>query len=577
MKKVTLWGVLAAVTMPLWGCGSLHLYDKEADTAANAAKADYDASKITEALKAGRAMLDALEKKEVEAFRKVTLAGRDIDLLSLLDESGTATGKTIDNGLIPRFNKLVDARLSELAGSPTGADILTRKLQEAKSAMRAATQQEKNARSQMLTFHEKFAFLPACSLPIADLEKNPTADAIAKVMKDPAFKPSTIPTSVAWGTPIKTLAATCARLLKSRGDMTAALTAAENGELARATILAKTYQTALKDQQAEAEKAGKDLKKASKELAAAQKAATAEAKAFDLTCDEQQPKAGAATAAVKATSATIAATGSVADKKNNLCEALAKLKNLGDSGVKVISEERIEKINGILAAMSGLPPATGQDATEPGLALLGATARFSQALQQYQSAGKLPALEPLLIEKQLATAQLAYSTAGEEIAKTRVSLAEESRDATLLEMDLLLKAKATMGGFGTVPASGTPCTTQTAVFCASMQHLQNAKALQRPADRSSEPANRMAYRSLALLSESYTVARDRQQTAELQMVLTEYGESLLRSEAAIAAWNSVISTPIDQLKAYHAGGVTPQDFAQLLQALGVVGIAVRVK
>ena len=145
----------------------------------------------------------------------------------------------------------------------------------------------------------------------------------------------------------------------------------------------------------------------------------------------------------------------------------------------------------------------------------------------------------------------------------------------LLETDLLLQANATLGGYGKVPDSGTPCTAQTAVFCASMQGLMDNKA--KLASRPGEPANRMAYRALALLSESYTVARDRQQTAELKMVLTEYRESLLRSEAALAAWNPVISTPIDQLKTYHAGGLTRQDFVQLLQALGVVGIAVNVK
>lgn len=566
MKKVMSWVVLAVIIMPLWGCGSLHVYNKEADALASAAKADYDASKITEALKAERVMLDALEKKEIEAFRKVTLAGRDIDLLSLLEESGTATGKTVDSGLIPRFNKLVDERLLKLAGSSNGANELIRNLRTAESAERAAMQKEKDKRSQLLTFHEKFALLPACSPAIADLKKNPTVDAIAEVIKDPDFKPSTIPASIAWTIPVKTFIEACAGLLESRGKVTAALTAFVTSELARATILAKTYQTALIDQQSEAKKAGKDLKKAMEELAAAQKAAAAEAKAVDLTCDDEKSTAGATTAAP-------ITTGSVGEKKNELCATLAKLKNLGDSGIKVISEERIERINAILAAMSGTPPTTSQEATEPGLALLGATARLGQALQQYQTTGKLPALEPLLIEKQLATVQLAYATAGEEIAKTRVGLAEEFRDAVMLETDLLLKAKSTMAGLGKVPESNTPCTAETAVFCASMQSLLDNKVSQGSANRPGEPSYRIVYRSLALLSESYTVARDRQQTADLQMILTEYRESLLRSEAAIAAWNSLISTPIIQLKAYHAGGITAQDFAQLLQALGLVGIA----
>ena len=189
----------------------------------------------------------------------------------------------------------------------------------------------------------------------------------------------------------------------------------------------------------------------------------------------------------------------------------------------------------------------------------------------------MPALEPLLIEKQLAAAQLAYAQAGQQLSQARVSYAQEYAAATILEVDLLLRAKAELGSLGSPPATGSACTAKTAVFCASMRQLLEDKAMAQTANGAGESASRRAYRAMAFLSESYSVARDRQQTAELQLIDADYRDAMLRSEASVAGWNALISVPIDQLKAYHAGGVTPQELAQLLQALGVIGVAVRVK
>src|ERR1700754_3593390 len=112
MRHVVRWLVIVGLMFSLWGCGSLHLYNKENDVAATSAKEDYDASKITDALKAERVMLDALQAKEVEAFSKVTQAERNLRLLSLVEESTKPRAKrTTDDGLVSRFNLLVDARL----------------------------------------------------------------------------------------------------------------------------------------------------------------------------------------------------------------------------------------------------------------------------------------------------------------------------------------------------------------------------------------------------------------------------------------------------------------------------------
>ena len=575
------WLAVGGVILSLGGCGSLHLYNKEADVAATSAKEDYDASKITDALKAELAMLNALEAKEVEAFRKVTRAKRNLELLSLVNESGTSLKRTTDNGLVARFNRLVDERLLALSGPSVDPLKLSKSLDEAKRKLRDAELKEKMARSQLVMFHVRFNSMPACNDAVAALNGNSSAEAAAALTKDASFQPKNIPASVGWGTSIKNLGAGCTELLSARTAMAETLQMANSGQLARSIDEADTQERLLKNREDEAKAAGTALKKAAADLAAAQKSVKDAGAPVDLTCNGAKPATAGAGTEVPAVAATpVADPVEQADPvatKNALCAALAKLTQLGDFGIKVLSEERLSRINTILEAMSGLEPSAGETPLEPSLALLSASSRFAQALRQYQLAGTLPALEPLLIEKQLASAQFAYARAGEELAKARARYAQEFKDASFLEVDLLLRAKAELGSLGPAPATGTACTAATAVFCASMRQLLEDKALAQTAGGAGESANRRAYRAMALLSETYSVARDRQQTAELQLIDADYRDSQLRSEASIAAWNALISVPIDQLKAYHAGGVTPQETAQLLQALGVIGVAVRIK
>lgn len=576
MKRFVRWLAVGILTVPLLGCGSLHLYKKDADVAATSAKEDYDASKVADAIKAERAMLDALEAREIEAFRKVTLAQRNLELLSLVNESGTSRARTTDNGLVARFNRTADKRLIDLAGNGNDPLELSKRLDNSTRSLRDAELQERMARSQLVLLNTKFAAMPACNTAVAALKENATVAGSVALTQDASFETPNMPVDS-----ITTLGKACAVLLEARSEMDKALAQAKAGQLGRAIDDADKQTDMLKDAQQKAKAAGAALRKAAEELATAQKAVKNATAEVDISCDlsKAAPAAGTvAKPAAAAASAPDAARQPKADgDKNPVCDALAKLNELGDFGIKVISEERLAKINTVLQALSGFTPSTDEAPLEPSLALLSASSRFAQALQQYQQAGTLPALEPLLIEKQLAAAQLAYAQAGQQLSQARVSYAQEYAAATILEVDLLLRGKAELGSLGSPPATGSACTAKTAVFCASMRQLLEDKAMAQTANGAGESASRRAYRAMAFLSESYSVARDRQQTAELQLIDADYRDAMLRSEASVAGWNALISVPIEQLKAYHAGGVTPQELAQLLQALGIIGVAVRVK
>jgi hypothetical protein len=261
--------------------------------------------------------------------------------------------------------------------------------------------------------------------------------------------------------------------------------------------------------------------------------------------------------------------GKTAPEPNEICAALGNLKKLGDLGVKVISEEQIARINQILVALSG--SATAKDETElpHALAFLSTSVRFGRAIGEYRSASTLPALEPLLIERQLATSKLAYATQGYELQKLRVRLAREKFDSLYSEFSDLLTAKAHLGAIRTPSQGCTPKSDE--AYCTSASLLMEEKRLQ--ASTQGENPGRVAFRALASFAESLSVGRARYEAADLQLILTDYRDALNRSDAALASWDALIVTPLAQVHAYRKSGITGDEIAKFLQAFSLVAIA----
>lgn len=582
MQKLMQWTAVGGLVCTLIGCGSVHFYDKAADDAATSAKANYDASKITESIKAARAVHDALDAKEIEAFRAANLAERDLVLLSLISDSGTSKPRTTGTGLVARFNRMADARLTELIGKGTTPLHDATALDDAKDKVLDAEKSEKMARTLLAIVQPAFVSLPACGKSVSELKDSVNPENAVALLKNPNFKLAEFPTASTWTPLIQKVGTACNAVLIARSDLAKAMEAV-GGQLGFAIKAAAVQQSSLEDKRTEAKAARMELQAAAKALATAQKTAKDASAPLDLTCDLTRSNATAQCGVASATAGgdKAAAEPGPTERKNELCDALGKLVALNDFGIKVMSEERLNRINAILGALGGVEPAANNPELETGLALISTTSRFAQALKQYQQASKLPALEPLLIDKQMTTAQLAYAQAGVQLAEARVQYAQEYRDATQLEVNLLLRAKAELGSLGPAPAQDTPCKAKTAVLCASMGQLLKDKKLAQTGNDAGESARRTTYRALAYLSESYSVARERQRTAELRAIDADYREALIKSEGSLASWNALLSVPIDQLKAYHSDGVTPQEAAsltaQLLQTLGVLGIAVRIK
>lgn len=574
MRKVFQWTAVLGLVCALIGCSSLHLYDGAADASATSAKDDYDASNIAESIKLGRAVIDALVAKEVEAFRSFNLAERNAMLLSLLSESGTSGQLKVDNGFVARFNKQVDERLLLLTGKAPDPTF-TYDLAKATAAVTVATEAERLARNALKGFDPSFALLPACNAELGGLKDSTDLTKVQALLKKPDLKPKHVGLTPIWITNIKAVGDRCTRVIQAR---TALLKEKLElgGQVGQAVRNTKAESDALTTKQKASKDAAIELKSAIQALANAQKAVKGAKAVQDLKCGQSKPATPDA-----AVGADAAAKTDLAKKKGELCDVLDKLKGLEDFGIKVVSEERLTQINAILGAVSGETSPADKAELEPGLVFISTSSRFAQAWTQYQQAGKLPALEPLLIDKELTTAQLAYAQAGVQLAESRVQYALAYEDATLLEVNLLTKAKAEIGSLGAVPAPDTACDIKKpTVFCASVSDLLEDKSLAK-ATGGGETANRRVYRALAYLSESYSVARDRQLEAELRLIDTEYRVTLSQSEASLASWDALLSVPVDQLKGYHAGGIKPAEAAsltaQVVQALAAVGIAVRIK
>ena len=53
-------------------------------------------------------------------------------------------------------------------------------------------------------------------------------------------------------------------------------------------------------------------------------------------------------------------------------------------------------------------------------------------------------------------------------------------------------------------------------------------------------------------------------------------QSLEMTEIAVGTWNDLIRAPLAEIVVYHEGGITSEEIARLINALGVMAIAVGV-
>lgn len=552
------------------GCSGMRLYDKQADQQASSIRADYDAGKILEVVASERANVAALEKKEIDAFVKTTLVERDLVILGLVSDG--------DAPFTTKFETFTEERLEAIASS-TGVDGKTPPIREQILDLRAerrelhdATRDESRIREQLGRIDIRFGKLPACiegnrsalrlpPAPPAPPAPTPLAPppAITTLRSEAEASLNSALAGSTFATPNETLDVyrqyidVCRTALDSAKSIESKVVALGVGLLKSTSDSLRGSEEKLKTDEAAATAAKTDLKKATDEETARVTASASVAKeaATDFTCADKKP-----------------------EDKNDICKALEKLSGLGDLGKKIVSEEKVNRINTLLAALSGQYEPEKDEEVERSLAFVSAATRLHDALSAYRKAKTLPPLEPLIIEKQIAIVQLAQARQAADLQVARVGYRREMHEAVLEEAFSLLRAKGEVANLK--PA--TKCkSVKATVGCGSVQMLLLGTGLSDDRVAKRESPVRSVYRALSAISESYSVARVRYITAEMRLVLSPYRESLIQSEASLVAWNSLIDTPLKQIKTWYADGLKPDEIAQFLQAFGLLGIADRIK
>lgn len=541
----------------LGGCGSIHLYNAERDAAATAARTDYNASKYGDAIASQRAVLVSLEQSEVAASRKYILALRNTALLALATDAELTTQvPTPATGFIARFHKKTDDRLTALDGPPAARARAHLDAKDADRTLRRARADELRLRNGLAQQRPELKDLPECNDAVIALGNDADGAGLAKLVKGEGLRDYV---ATFWRQGLQAqfqlLAATCKRIGTANALLAAAQPAPEK-LLAAAVKDRDDARAAIEANKKDVAARRAELTAAAAALAAADQQRTQDSAMRDYTCPAVSPSARA-----KA--------GATSEAPVRLCAALAALDKLGPLGKKIIAQEKIDSIGVILSAMSGVSPAPDANGNvNRALALVAAATRLGHALDQYQRSEAWPALEPLIIEKQLADAQLASANALTALAADRLAYQDEIVDATRLEITLLTRARSTIDGYGTPPvAAASPCAREATLHCDSLEAVLRGNRIV-----NGMPEERTAYRAMALLAESYA-ARDRQRTAEVRLNASGYREALILAGESVASWKAILDTPIDQLQAYHAAGLKPSELAPLLQAIGVLGIA----
>jgi hypothetical protein len=533
----------------LSACSGLHLYDKDADTLAAAAKSSYEGSKVLTVLNAEQGNYDVIEKKEFAVSDKIVSSMRDQQLLALLSHP--------DQPFAPRFARVIEHRIGEIVpfdGSKKGFDAINAVLRldsVETTNLLLRKKADTEHRRQLISADAGFGKLAPCVLAKASLFERADVDALKAATGDPTFAapPWVLPSYQQYVT------TSCANYLSAQKTLQDGLKlrqAAEGRDLGRAWSDAKALRTSLDQRKADVVEAKLVLEVALAAYVEANKE-RAESAASLVDCAKKSPAPNDANA--KPDPKAIAETKAEKD----VCWALDRLNQLGDAGVKQLTEQRIKKIEIALAALGGVASDDDLKDLPSGLALLNATVRFTDALKSYHRAEMLPPLEPLLIEKQLLAARLDAATRGASFEQKRVDSAQEKADGLRQELDLLMQARAELDRLSPHDAK------------ASLSVLLKSKKIE---DGQSELGARGARRALGLYADSYTVARARSDRADNQLIMLAYREAHMRSQAAVLQWDTLIATPLVQLQTFHGGGIKPAAIAELvIQAIQAAGVA----
>jgi hypothetical protein len=499
----------------LAGCGGLHLYNAGRHKTAEEAKTTYDSVKLLEVITVERANLASILNAELEVASRHNQVALQAEWFRLVDSSLPLTEAFEQKAIGKRLVQLGVTANQTVAKHEEAliVDLATLDME--------AARREAKARDVASAIRAMFGV----EVPRCEREAPALPGEAPKNVKDAAAgQVDTLATL--YGRYVKT----CNALLEfwKSFETQKGLSAADEGALPAA------YQEWRQDE---------------RRLRTAQDAAAAAQDKYKQALTQH----GQASASRDLKS--------LQDQAKALRAALDTLRQAGGTvGREKAAEERIAQLDRLLeAAATGKVDAKSLEDPElrKAVAVVAGLPSIGDDALRVQANRRKPAVAPLLIEKQRQEIQRDAAARAVERARRRVELRREKVDALVLELRLLQRARIAVDLARKAAVSGS-----------DPFGLTFREAL---GTGTSGATKRHLYESIMFYVDSIATARLRQEQLELQLVAVDHEEAVDSAQTAIGLWNALIATPINELVAYHASGIKPEEIAALVIQLVTLG------
>jgi hypothetical protein len=236
----------------------------------------------------------------------------------------------------------------------------------------------------------------------------------------------------------------------------------------------------------------------------------------------------------------------------------------GALGVETAAAERLRSLDVLLRATAGgkVDAGTLADPEVKKAVMVVATSRaLTDEARSIAASRRAPPVSALLIEKQRQEALRAAAARRVDRGERRLQLHEDRFEALVHEVYLLQRARVAAKAAALAAPADDPF----------------GRPLASALSAGDVVARRLTYQTLFHYLDSIATARRRQEEADYRLIALDHEEAVDASETAIALWNGLIATPVNELAAYHAAGLKAEQIAALLVqfvTLGSIGVGV---
>jgi len=511
-----------ALLLPLAALGCVHLHSPANQKVAEKAQAEFQDAKIGEAMNEERGRQTDLLKQELAAVRRLTLAHRDASVVKIIaGEDATTSWIAWKADIKLRFKTLLgspEADYGPLTGELAGAQFA---FTSARDALARDRRQYAGAPGPL-----DRPQLPACALeapPVPASAASPPAASAPQAVSPPADP-----------------------VLKAIWDDYQTECTAYRAAYKRLRDRGKTNLNAGASSTSTIGQFLETLERAEFEVESAR------AQALDARKKYQDQLKALKSAAAAGTSASSSALG-------DLVAALQQLREVPIFGPQ---EALSAQLDSVVALLDNQAKGGGtQTAVEEGNQKVAETVQvLSQTLQK---AGEKPKTASLVLTAEHLRLELERATRQVSFTEARLNLLHQQGVAFVTELTLLRQALTAVEG-GPNPDPSKDCS-QTKAFAQSYE-----------VDYANKPTCRnRVVAALLRYADSWTVGRLREEEIRYLLISLDHGAALDSSEIALLQWQNLVAVPLGELVTFHRSGITTEEIGQLLQVLGLAGIAAR--